>query len=178
LRVTRRSAAVLATVVVLLLTLPVGFKAISDPTTNGGLAYAVQSEVNRGTLTHQQLLASRRFVTDRAVSSYIDGLHLARGAVLVDDFLGFVVVMASAHPDQYVITSDRDFQKILADPAGNGIRYVLVPTSHNLGTLDAVNRAYPGVYANGGGLGVLAREFDDVSDSEYNWRLYRVTPGS
>jgi hypothetical protein len=174
---TRRSAAVLAAAAVLAVTVPVGYHAVVDPATNGGLAYAVQATLNRSTLSHQQLLASRRFVTDRAVSHYIDGLHLPRGAVLVDDFLAFVVVMSSTHPDQYVITSDRDFQKVLADPAGSGILYVLVPTAHDLGTLDAINRAYPGVYADGGGLGTLTREFDDVSDSEYNWRLYQVTPG-
>ena len=41
----------------------------------------------------------------------------AEGTVLVDDFLGFVIVMSSSNTEQFVITSDRDFQQVLADPA-------------------------------------------------------------
>src|SRR5207248_1600705 len=54
--VNRGSIGGLAAAAVLALTVPAGFKAITNPSINGGLAYAVQSVVNRGTLTHQQLL--------------------------------------------------------------------------------------------------------------------------
>ena len=61
------------------------------------------------------------------ISRYVDALDLGRGRVLLDDFLGYVIVMKSAHQDQYVITSDTDFLQILADPSANGVEYVLVP---------------------------------------------------
>jgi hypothetical protein len=35
--------------------------------------------------------------------------------------------MASSRPTQFVITSDRDFSGAVADPAGDGVRYLLVP---------------------------------------------------
>jgi hypothetical protein len=103
-------------------------------------------------------------------------MHPGRGSVLVDDFLGFVIVMASEHPDQFVITPDRDFQAILADPAQAGVRYVLVPPDRDLGSLDAVNRAYPHIYDSGAGIATLTNQFNDASDLGRNWRLYRLTP--
>ena len=37
------------------------------------------------------------------------------------DFLGFVIVMSSSDTEQFVITSDRDFQQVLADPDSDAI---------------------------------------------------------
>jgi hypothetical protein len=155
---------------------PSGALAVLSPITNESDAYPLQALLNRGTLTADQQLASRRWTTDRAVAAYVDSLHPGRGSVLVDDFLGFAVVVASDKPDQFVITSDRDFQPILADPAQAGIRYLLVPPDRQLGSLDALNRAHPHLYDNGGGIATLVREFDDISDVGVNWRLYSLTP--
>jgi hypothetical protein len=94
--------------------------------------------------------------------------------VLLDDFDGFLIPMTSDDPAQYVTTSDRDFQEILSDPGASGVRYVLIPEDTGLGTLDAVNRAYPGAYANGRGIGRLVMTFYDHSDGQMNWRLYQV----
>lgn len=175
LRVARMPVAVAVAVVMMSLSIPVGYRAIMDPGIDIGYSVALQALENRGTLTPPERLASLRFVTDHQVSQYVDSLHLARGAVLIDDFLGFVIVMSSSDTEQYVITSDRDFQQVLADPATYRVRYFLVPSEQTLGKLDAINRAYPGAYADGGGLGTLVKEFDDVSDNGTNWRLYRVT---
>lgn len=173
-----RTAAAALGVVLMSLSVPAGYGAVMNPAIDVGYVAPIQALEDRGTLTRAQRLASLRFVTDHDVSQYVDALHLGRGAVLIDDFLGFVVVMSSSNTQQYVITSDRDFQQVLADPAGNGVRYFLVPSDQALGKLDAINRAYPEAYANGGGLGTLVKEFDDVSDSGTNWRLYRVSnPG-
>jgi hypothetical protein len=156
--------------------LPAGAAAIVGPTTNQGDAYPIQALFTRGPLTTEQGLSSKRWLTDRAVADYIDSLDPGRGAVLVDDFLGFVVVMASDHPDQFVITADRDFQSILADPANAHVQYLLVPPDRDLGSLDAINRHYPHVYDNGAGIAQLVREFHDVSDLHVDWKLYRVNP--
>jgi hypothetical protein len=136
---------------------------------------ALQALVARGPLTPAQKQASLRFDVQREVSAYMDSLHLGRGTVLLDDFYGFVIVMSSSNQDQYVITSDRDFQQVLADPAANGIKYVLIPSNNGLASLDAINRAYPHAYATGQGIGTLAKTFHDPSDAATNWRLYRVT---
>jgi hypothetical protein len=124
--------------------------------------------------------AAMRFDTDREVARYLDSLELQRGAVLVDDFSGWAVVVNSVRPDHFVITSDRDFQQILADPAGSGVIYVLVTSPHagGLSSLDAVSRAYPNLYENGAGLGQLVREFDQTGDLGSTWRLYRLTSSS
>lgn len=165
-------------IVLMALSVQAGYRAVLDPAINVGYAAELQALVQRGPLTQAERLASLRFVTDHQVSQYVDSLHLGRGTVLVDDFLAFDIVMSSSNTEQYVITSDRDFQQVLADPAGNGVRYFLVPSVQALGKLDAINRAYPGAYAHGGGLGTLVKQFNSVSDDATDWRLYRVTgPG-
>jgi hypothetical protein len=131
-----------------------------------------------GPLTQQQQQASLRFVVDRQVSEYMDSMRLGRGTVLIDNFIGFVVVLSSSNLDQYVTTPDLDFQQVLADPAANGVQYVLIPPNTGLGTLDAINRAYPDAYATGKGIGTLVKTFQDHSDLGHNWRLYRVTSSS
>jgi hypothetical protein len=172
------TVAALVGIVLMSLSIQAGYRAVMDPTINVGYAAELQALVQRGPLTQAERLASLRFVTDQQVSQYVDSLHLGRGAVLVDDFLAFDIVMSSSSTQQYVITSDRDFQQVLADPADNGVRYFLVPSEQALGKLDAINRAYPGAYADGGGLGTLVKQFNSVSDDTTDWRLYRVTgPG-
>ena len=161
-------------IVLMSLSIQAGYRAVMDPTINVGYAAELQALVQRGPLTQAEREASQRFVTDHQVSRYVDSLHLGRGTVLVDDFLAFDIVMASSNTQQYVITSDRDFQQVLADPAGNGVRYFLVPSVQGLGKLDAINRAYPAAYADGGGLGTLVKQFSSVSDDATDWRLYRV----
>lgn len=156
--------------------LPTGALAVLSPTINQSDAYPLQALLSRAPLTHEQQLASKRWITDRAVATYIDAMHPGRGSVLIDDFLGFGIVIGSDNGDQFVITSDRDFQPILADPEQSTVRYVLVPPNRDLGLLDAVNRAYPSMYENGAGFATLVKQFDDVSDLGTNWRLYRLTP--
>ena len=170
-----KSTAAVVAIVLMALSIPAGYRAVMDPAINVGYAVELQGLEHPGALTQPERLAAARFDTEHQVSQYVNSLHLAKGTVLVDDFLGFVIVMSSENTEQYVITSDRDFQQVLADPATNGVRYFLVPSVQALGKLDAINRAYPGAYANGGGLGTLVKQFNDVSDGGTNWRLYRVT---
>jgi hypothetical protein len=173
-----KSVAAVVAIVLMALSIPAGYRAVMDPAIDVGYAVELQGLEHPGALTAPERLAAARFDTEHQVSQYVDSLHLAKGTVLVDDFLGFVIVMSSENTEQYVITSDRDFQQVLADPATNGVRYFLVPSVQALGKLDAINRAYPGAYANGGGLGTLVKQFNDVSDGGTNWRLYRVTDPS
>lgn len=116
---------------------------------------------------------SRRAYQEIARS--IDSLTAGPGSILVDAFDGVPIIVLSAHPERLVITSDRDFAAHLADPAGRGVRYVLVPPQVEYGKLDAINRAYPRLYQDGGGLAVLTRSFES-SREDLRWRLYEVLP--
>jgi hypothetical protein len=160
----------------MMLTIPWAARALLDPAINGD-AYGVQALMKGGTgLTPDQQRAWLWGATDVAISRYIDSLHLRRGAVLVDDFDGFMIVMSSSRPEQYVITSDRDFLPALADPAAYGVEYVLVPADQGQARLDAVNRQYPEAYSTGAGIGTLVKQWIDHSERHINWRLYRVVP--
>jgi hypothetical protein len=102
-----------------------------------------------------------RFHRSGQMARYIDGLHLPNGSVIVDTFTPCIpyIVLASRHPKQFVITNDSDFKPILADPVTFKARYLLVPVATGLGQLDAINKAYPGIYDTGAGIATRAREF-------------------
>jgi hypothetical protein len=111
------------------------------------------------------------------VARYLDGRHLQDGSVLVDSFTGFPVILASRAPRQFIITSDRDFALAVANPAAFGVRYLLVPApadGNSLGSLDALNRAYAGLWASGTASGSLEHEFAGPG-KRVEWRLYRVS---
>ncbi|HXN00835.1 MAG TPA: glycosyltransferase family 39 protein [Candidatus Dormibacteraeota bacterium] len=111
------------------------------------------------------------------VARYLDGRSLAEGSVLVDSFTGFPVILASRTPRQFIITSDRDFALAVANPSAFGVRYLLVPApadGNSLGSLDALNRAFPGLWPSGAASGALEQEFAGP-DKKVEWRLYRVS---
>jgi hypothetical protein len=112
------------------------------------------------------------WAAERAIAARLDALELPRGSILIDSFLGFPIIQGSARPDQFVATSDRDFKQAVSDPSGLGVRYLMVPEGRSTGTLDALNRTYPGIYETGGGIGQLVEEFP-IPD-KLNWRLFRV----
>ena len=111
---------------------------------------------------------------ERKIAADLDAMHLPKGAVLVDDFLGFPIVVSSGDPTQFVITSDRDFETVVADPKGLGVRYILVPVPDVLGSLDAINRQYPGFYASGGGFASLVNEYPATGVNDTTFRLFRI----
>jgi len=53
-------------------------------------------------------------------------------------------------------------------------RYLLVPAKGGYGDLDALNRAYPSLFADGAGFTSLEHEFDGPGCPHF--RLYRVAP--
>jgi putative flippase GtrA len=115
------------------------------------------------------------YVEERAVAQYLDRMQLPPASVLVDTFIGFPLVLDSTRPEQFVITSDRDFQSALSDPASAGVRYVLVPRNLGLGSVDAITKQYPDIYDSGSSFSSFVREFTDPHSSDDRaWRLYRV----
>ena len=152
---------------------PSSIHALLDPQLDPIDGAQLRSMVSRSSVDEER--AAARFVTERRIAGDLDQSQLAAGSVLIDDFLGFPVVVSSRNPRQFVITSDRDFTAALSDPAGVGVQYVLVPQPTGLGLLDAVNRQYPDLYGTGIGLGPLVREYINSGDG-MTWRLYWVTP--
>jgi hypothetical protein len=167
-----RFALPLASAILLLPAFPSAVHALLDLQLDPIDGAQLRSIVSRSTADEQR--AAARFVTERQIARDLDQSHLAAGSVLIDDFLGFPVVVSSNNPRQFVITSDRDFTAALSDPAGVGVKFVLVPQPTGLGLLDAVNRQYPQLYATGEGLGPLVREYVNSGDG-MTWRLYWVT---
>ena len=106
---------------------------------------------------------------DDAAAAALDSMHLPEGAVLADAAYAYRIVLRSHSPRQLVITPDRDFPAALADPAGHGVRYLLVSSSSD--SRDALEQAHPGLYATGTGAGPLAGQWAGVHAS---WRLYAV----
>jgi hypothetical protein len=166
--------AALLAVMAVAVSIPSGSAAILYSGFDTRQAYAVQAVLNQGHWTAAQRAAAIRPDVELQISRYMDSLNLPRASVLLDDFIGYIIPMTSTHPDQYVITSDRDFLQVLADPGASGIRYVLIPENKLIATLDAINRAYPNAYATGQGIGTLVRTFYDHSDDDIDWRLYRL----
>ena len=103
-----------------------------------------------------------------------DAMHLPNGSVVMDTFTpcASLMLMNSVNPHQFVITSDLDFERTLADPVTFGARYLLLPPPEGYGTLDAVTRAYPTLYADGAPGAELAMEVD--LDGCPKLRLYEV----
>jgi hypothetical protein len=115
----------------------------------------------------------RIFETERSIADYIASLDSGEGTVITDTAYAYSVILAAstADPRQFVITSDLDFDDAVADPRSHGITYMLVP-SPNLGPADALGKQWPGLYDDGGGIGVLVKEWTGAFYGD--WRLYRV----
>ncbi|HEY4024884.1 MAG TPA: dolichyl-phosphate beta-glucosyltransferase [Candidatus Dormibacteraeota bacterium] len=151
--------------------LPVSAVELANGYLNPGDAAQVRAIVYRHGAVEQQ--AAPRFTTERQMAADLDALDLPRDTVLLDDFLGFAIPLSSRNPGQFVITSDRDFQSILTDPTGNRVRYLVVPEPVEQGRLDALNRRYASLYADGAGMATLVRQYGDT-DNRTSWRLYRM----
>jgi hypothetical protein len=153
--------------------IPLSINTLFDPRLAREEAYHLRGLVAPGAIIPDE---QRRFEIGRDVAQYLDAQNLPRGSVVVDVALGFWVVLQSEHPEQFVITPDRDFEPIVADPAMFDARYVLVSPASGLGGFGAVERAHPGLYQNGAGIGELAAEFVHPTDGDVAWRVYEVTP--
>ena len=111
------------------------------------------------------------------VARYLDRQHYADGTVLVDSLTSFPVILASSAPSQFVIPSDRDFRLALSSPKTFRIEYLLVPAPASmnfLGSVDAINLAYPHLFDAGSASGSLIQEFSG-GGKRVEWRLYSVS---
>jgi hypothetical protein len=162
-----QTVAAVVGVVVVVASLPIASFTIADPTLAPGEGIEFRAFEDPGEPID-------RYQTEEQIAHYLDGLHLPTGSVLIDTFSGVPIVMSSNDPRQFVITSDRDFPVVLADPGTFGVRYILVEDPHGLGSLDAVNREFPTLYSNGAGFAALVRGFRNRGTARPDWRLYRI----
>ncbi|MDG3016669.1 glycosyltransferase family 39 protein [Speluncibacter jeojiensis] len=114
------------------------------------------------------------FATERQIADYLDAMHLPDGSVLMDTVYGFAIVAASNNPKQFVVPSDKDFVSALNNPAGHGVQFILAIPTEGRGASDAVNRRYPTIFDNGGGVGSLYLEIPNTGADQPTWRMYRV----
>jgi hypothetical protein len=120
-------------------------------------------------------LERRHLLGGEEIARYLDDLRLPDGSVLTDTFDSYPIVLRSERPRQFVITPDRDFPSVLADPAVFGVRYILAPHPYRYGALSAITRVYPDLYDTGSGIASLVKTFSGAGP-QYVWRLYAVTP--
>lgn len=168
-----------ATIVLLILSfavaaLPIAAAAMRDP------VIAIEEAQDIGAVLGPDRASDDRrgaallsFATEHQVAAYLDALDLPRGSVLLDAFRGFSIVAQSGDPEQFVITPDRDFRAVLADPLSFGIRYMLAPERVDNGLLDAINVAYPNLLTSGTGFTELERTFEGHGNSS-RWYVFRV----
>ena len=157
---------------ILVVTIPIGALTMLDERFNpsGGEGFLLRPIVHDGPyLETDSPLA--QYLAGRDVATYLDSLGLHDGQVLLDSSSGFPIILQSRDPRQFVITSDRDFQAAVQAPAAFGIRYLVVPDDVGYAKLDALNRAYPGLYETGAGIASLVRTF---SENGAAWRIYDV----
>lgn len=121
-----------------------------------------------GRPSSHELTAKQMAVAGAAMASHVDALAPGSGTVLIDAATGFPIILQSRSPTQFIITSDRDFEAALADPAIHGVRYLIV---ENDDPRDAVLRTYPGLAHGGGDLADLVAEY---ASGPHVWRLYAV----
>jgi hypothetical protein len=141
------------------------------------LGFVVHSKLSRTDRGYSQ-----NFQWSQDLSSYIAGLGLPTGDVVVDNSSPCIpaAIVISPNPRVFVIPNDRDFQRILADPITFHTRYILVPPPVGQGTLTATDRLYPALYSSGEDtsgqrFATLAHTFADRGGACPEFRLYRVT---
>lgn len=130
--------------------------------------------VIRDALQRRSMLetSNNPYYGSRPLVAYIN--HHPKLTILADTFIDWPVVVRAHHLNQFVITSDYDFESILHNPRGR-VSAILVPMPSEVAKLDAINRAWPGLWAGRVAWTRLIRAFPDGANS-VNYRLYAVLP--
>ncbi|WP_193046211.1 ArnT family glycosyltransferase [Mycolicibacterium baixiangningiae] len=114
------------------------------------------------------------FSTERQLARYLDRLQLPESSIIADTMYGFAVIVASDRPKTFVVPSDADFVRLLNDPSGRGVRYLLAVPNTGRGVADALNLRYPTLYETGSDVATLELEIPNQGENQPTYRLYRV----
>lgn len=163
-----------AMAVVVAVSIPVTWGAMLDPAVgNQSVQYGLNSIVSPDTYPPDQRYYFRFMQDDRAIAAWLDSQNLPEGSVLSDTFQSWGIWLASEKPEQFVITSDYDYRAALNDPAGHGVRYILVSNPGTSVGVDAINSRYPTLWDDGAELGHRVLSVTG-STGEVRWRVYAV----
>jgi hypothetical protein len=170
----RSSLALAAATVLMGTAIPASAMAMANPRIGQEEAVDLNFLLRSARSGPDDVTGAQRYRSVSTIADYLDARRLPTGSVILDTATPCVpfIVLRSLRPRQFVITNDRDFAAILADPATFGARYLLMPARGGYGDLDALNRAYPNLFADGAGLASLEHEFDGAGCPSF--RLYRV----
>jgi hypothetical protein len=111
------------------------------------------------------------FYGDQRLIQYIN--HHPHLSILADTFIDWPIIIRSQHLNQFTITSDYNFSSVLHNPKGR-IAAFLVPEPIKVAQLDAINRAWPGLWAGHVTWTRLIRAFPGGN----NYRLYAILPSA
>jgi len=108
------------------------------------------------------------FSQEVQISNYINA-H-PNLVILVDTFDSSGIIARIQKPQQTVITSDIDFNSVLQNPRGL-VNAILIPEPIGVSTLNAINRAYPGIWNGSVSWTKLIVQFPGIT----HFRLIKVT---
>jgi 4-amino-4-deoxy-L-arabinose transferase and related glycosyltransferases of PMT family len=117
---------------------------------------------------HNKLYAEQQAGKD--ITAFIND-NLSDELILTDSFSSFRIVMGSANPRNFIITSDDDFAEFLDKPTDSKANYILVPNPQAVLSLDQVNQKYPQLYADGAEWATFVQEFNGY------WKIYKIHEG-
>jgi hypothetical protein len=123
----------------------------------------------------QVLHKGQEYPGGRAFAHAIDRLGVRNGGIVMDTYSDcqIYIVLNSKNPRQFVLPPDRDFKRLVAEPAQGKVQYLLAPRrGGGFADLDAVNLTYPTLAADGAGVADLVRTFKHRGCTPLN--LYRV----
>ncbi|MDF2722294.1 MAG: hypothetical protein K0Q59_1969 [Paenibacillus sp.] len=107
----------------------------------------------------------------KAAAAYINA-YLPDQTILTDSFSGFIVILSSDHPKNFIITADKEYMNALENSAQSPVRidYVMVPNPNSVDKfkLDSINVKYPRLYDEGADWAVLHKEFGGY------WKIFKV----
>lgn len=106
------------------------------------------------------------FIDQREAARYVDGLRTSRGTVLIDAGATSALLAGSRDRAKFLTNADRTWERSVADPGRFGVRYLMVTDAKGLAG-DALDRAYPKLFIEGGGIADPVAEFGSI-------RLYRL----
>jgi hypothetical protein len=133
---------------------------VSLAMTNPSTASEEYDTFNYGKNYNEQQLAKQ-------IAQYIND-QLPDSLILLDSFTDFQVIVNTKDPTNLVITSDRDFKQVVADPRAHGVSYILVPPPIEGGLVNEINKRYPDLYKLGADWVSLERQFGDYR------KLYKI----
>ncbi len=91
--------------------------------------------------------------------------------ILADTFTDWSIIVRAHHLNQFIIPSDYNFSSVLHNPRGR-VDAILVPQPSGVAQLNAINRAWPGLWQGRVPWLHLIKSFPGVD----NWKLYQVLP--